>query len=122
MESYNFSTIHDYSCGLWFSDNFEMEDDEITLKGFLDLNMMEAQDADGDPNDLWLTLENMGYNKALELDQVNYYYLQQLTMSVLRITLYFALSLKLLYATLLTNQIQNENQPCCRGQLYLAKI
>lgn len=50
-----------------------MEDDEITLKGFLDLNMMEAQDADGDPNDLWLTLENMGYNKALELDQVNYY-------------------------------------------------
>lgn len=99
-----------------------MEDDEITLKGFLDLNMMEAQDADGDPNDLWLTLENMGYNKALELDQVNYYYLQQLTMSVLRITLYFALSLKLLYATLLTNQIQNENQPCCRGQLYLAKI
>ena len=67
-----------------------MEDDEITLKGFLDLNMMEAQDADGDPNDLWLTLENMGYNKALELDQVNYYYLQQLTMSVLRITLYFA--------------------------------
>ena len=48
-----------------------MKDDEITLKGFLDLNMMEAQDADSDPNDLWLTLENMGYNKALELDQVN---------------------------------------------------
>ncbi|XP_020624882.1 EF-hand calcium-binding domain-containing protein 7-like isoform X1 [Orbicella faveolata] len=50
-------------------DNFEVKDDEITLKGFLDLNMMEAQDADGDPNDLWLTLENMGFNKALELDQ-----------------------------------------------------
>lgn len=48
-----------------------MKDDEITLKGFLDLNMMEAQDADGDPNDLWLTLENMGFNKALELDQVH---------------------------------------------------
>ena len=47
-----------------------MKNDEITLKGFLDLNMMEAQDADGDPNDLWLTLENMGFNKALELDQV----------------------------------------------------
>lgn len=86
MESYNFSTIHYYSCGLWFLDNFEMEDDEITLKGFLDLNMMEAQDADGDPNDLWLTLENMGYNKALELDQVNYYYLQQLKISVLKVT------------------------------------
>lgn len=57
-------------------DNFEMEDDEITLKGFLDLNMMEAQDADGDPNDLWLTLENMGYNKALELDQANPFLLE----------------------------------------------
>ena len=52
-----------------------MKDDEITLKGFLDLNMMEAQDADGDPNDLWLTLENMGFNKALELDQVQYTYM-----------------------------------------------
>lgn len=50
-------------------ENFEMKDDEITLKGFLDLNMMEAQDSDGDPNDLWVTLESMGYNKALELDQ-----------------------------------------------------
>lgn len=58
-----------------FLDNFEVKDDEITLKGFLDLNMMEAQDADGDPNDLWLTLENMGFNKALELDQVQYTYL-----------------------------------------------
>ena len=48
-----------------------MNDNEITLKGFLDLNTMEAQDAESDPNDLWLTLENMGYNKALELDQVN---------------------------------------------------
>lgn len=47
-----------------------MKADEITLKGFLDLNMMEAQDADGDPDDLWVTLESMGYNKALELDQV----------------------------------------------------
>ena len=47
-----------------------MKDDEITLEGFLELNTMEAQDADGDPNDLWVTLESMGYNKALELDQV----------------------------------------------------
>lgn len=50
-------------------ENFDMKDDEITLEGFLELNTMEAQDADGDPNDLWVTLENMGYNKALELDQ-----------------------------------------------------
>ena len=55
---------------VFFADNFEMKDDEITLKGFLNLNLMEAQDADGDPNDLWVTLESMGYNKALELDQV----------------------------------------------------
>ena len=54
----------------YFVENFEMKDDEITLKGFLDLNLMEAQDADGDPNDLWVTLESMGYNQALELDQV----------------------------------------------------
>lgn len=56
-----------------------MKDDEISLKGFLDLNMMEAQDADGDPNDLWLTLENMGFNKALELDQVHMYIFMGLT-------------------------------------------
>ena len=47
-----------------------MKDDEITLNGFLELNLMEAQDADGDPNDLWVTLGSMGYNNALELDQV----------------------------------------------------
>ena len=57
---------------VFLADNFEMKDDEITLKGFLDLNLMEAQDADGDPNDLWVTLGSMGYNKALELDQVFY--------------------------------------------------
>ncbi|KAK2569836.1 EF-hand calcium-binding domain-containing protein 7, partial [Acropora cervicornis] len=34
-------------------ENFDMKDDEITLEGFLELNTMEAQDADGDPNDLW---------------------------------------------------------------------
>lgn len=52
-------------------ENFKMNDEEeITLKGFLDLNLMEAKDADGDPNDLWVTMESMGYNKALELDQV----------------------------------------------------
>ena len=47
------------------------ENQEIVLKGFLDLNLMEAKDADGDPNDLWVTLESMGYNRGLELDQVS---------------------------------------------------
>jgi hypothetical protein len=31
---------------------------------------MEARDAEGDPNDLWVTFNSMGYNKALEPDQV----------------------------------------------------
>ena len=53
-------------------ENFDMnENQEIVLKGFLDLNLMEAKDADGDPNDLWVTLESMGYNRGLELDQVS---------------------------------------------------
>ena len=47
-----------------------MKDDEINLNGFLELNLMEAQDADRDTNDLWVTLESMGYNNVLELDQV----------------------------------------------------
>lgn len=52
-------------------DNFEVHNgEEITLKGFLDLNQMEAKDSDGDPDDLWVTLESMGYNKSLELNQV----------------------------------------------------
>ena len=31
---------------------------------------MEARDAEGDPNDLWVTFNSMGYNKGLEPDQV----------------------------------------------------
>lgn len=55
----------------YFSENFDMNnDEEITLKGFLDLNLMEAKDAEGSLDDLWVTIESMGYNKALELDQV----------------------------------------------------
>lgn len=55
------------------SENFDTKNGrEITLKGFLDLNLMEARDAEGDPNDLWITFNSMGYNKALETDQVRY--------------------------------------------------
>ena len=54
-----------------FTENFDTKNGrEITLKGFLDLNLMEARDAEGDPNDLWITFNSMGYNKALEPDQV----------------------------------------------------
>ncbi|EDO42554.1 predicted protein [Nematostella vectensis] len=57
-------------------ENFEMnEAEQITLSGFLELNLMEAKDADGDPDDLWVTMESMGYNKSLELDQACSFYL-----------------------------------------------
>lgn len=32
---------------------------------------MEAEDNDGDTEDLWVTLNTMGYNKNLQLDEVN---------------------------------------------------
>lgn len=55
-------------------ENFETKGKrEITLKGFIDLNLMEARDSEGDPNDLWVTFNSMGYNKALEPDQVAFY-------------------------------------------------
>lgn len=31
---------------------------------------MEANDREGDPRDLWVTLESMGYNRALEMVEV----------------------------------------------------
>lgn len=31
---------------------------------------MEANDREGDPRDLWLTLEAMGYNHSLEMVEV----------------------------------------------------
>lgn len=48
-----------------------MEKGEITKDGFLSLNVMEAEDNDGDTEDLWITLNSMGYNKALQLDEVS---------------------------------------------------
>ncbi|CAB4011793.1 EF-hand calcium-binding domain-containing 7-like [Paramuricea clavata] len=62
--------------GAWevMVENFDTKNGrEITLKGFLDLNLMEARDAEGDPNDLWVTFNSMGYNKALEPDQVAFF-------------------------------------------------
>ncbi|XP_018409341.1 PREDICTED: EF-hand calcium-binding domain-containing protein 7 [Nanorana parkeri] len=50
-------------------ENFETKKNELTRKGFLDLNLMEANDREGDPSDLWVTLQSMGYNKALELTE-----------------------------------------------------
>ncbi|XP_071984166.1 EF-hand calcium-binding domain-containing protein 7 isoform X1 [Engystomops pustulosus] len=50
-------------------ENFETKKNELTRKGFLDLNLMEANDREGDPRDLWVTLQSMGYNKALEMTE-----------------------------------------------------
>jgi len=44
-----------------------MSDGQITRKGFLQLNQMEAEDND---EDLWITLCTMGYNNALVMDEV----------------------------------------------------
>ncbi|XP_072505822.1 EF-hand calcium-binding domain-containing protein 7 isoform X2 [Notamacropus eugenii] len=48
-------------------ENFDTKKNELTRQGFMDLNLMEANDREGDPSDLWVTLHSMGYNKALEM-------------------------------------------------------
>lgn len=48
-------------------ENFDTKKNELTRQGFLELNLMEAHDREGDPRDLWLTLEAMGYNGSLEM-------------------------------------------------------
>ncbi|XP_073707794.1 EF-hand calcium-binding domain-containing protein 7 [Garra rufa] len=48
-------------------ENFDTKKNELTRQGFLELNLMEANDREGDPSDLWLTLEAMGYNRSLEM-------------------------------------------------------
>ena len=58
-------------CVYVYIENVELKNNELTQKGFLDLNQMEAEDNQGDTGDLWVTLQCMGYNKALKMDQVN---------------------------------------------------
>ncbi|KAL4635016.1 EF-hand calcium-binding domain-containing protein 7 [Arapaima gigas] len=48
-------------------ENFDTKRNELTRQGFMELNLMEANDQEGDPRDLWVTLESMGYNRALEM-------------------------------------------------------
>lgn len=52
------------------SDNFDMRKNQLTRQGFMELNLMEATEKDGDPADLWVTLESMGYSRTLELMEV----------------------------------------------------
>ena len=39
------------------------------MDGFLKLHQMEVEDNEGDPSELWITLDAMGYNKNLDLDE-----------------------------------------------------
>jgi len=51
-------------------DNFDLiNGDELTLKGFLRLHQMEAEDNSGDSAELWVTLNAMGYNYNLQQDE-----------------------------------------------------
>lgn len=52
------------------SENFDTKKNMLTRQGFLELNLMEANDREGDPRDLWITLEAMGFNRALEMVEV----------------------------------------------------
>ena len=52
-------------------ENVELKNGELTRAGFLELNQMEAEDNQGDTDDLWVTLSNMGYNKGLNVDEVS---------------------------------------------------
>lgn len=50
-------------------DNFPLKDGELTLDGFLTLHQMEAEDNAGDPRELRVTVQAMGYNRALVQDE-----------------------------------------------------
>ncbi|XP_077038734.1 EF-hand calcium-binding domain-containing protein 7 isoform X2 [Agelaius phoeniceus] len=75
LEEYNFFELRtsgekcDQEAWAVCKENFEMKKNELTRQGFLDLNLMEANDQDGDPWDLWVTLLSLGYNRALEMTE-----------------------------------------------------
>jgi len=49
--------------------NFPLRNNELTLDGFLTLHQMEAEDNQGDPRELRVTVQAMGYNRALVQDE-----------------------------------------------------
>ena len=66
---------------VFFAENFEVnEDEEVTLKGFLDLHAMTANDEEGGEDELWDVLQSMGYNKQLKLVMVISYYMPGICM------------------------------------------
>uniref|UniRef100_A0A665UKD3 EF-hand calcium-binding domain-containing protein 7 n=1 Tax=Echeneis naucrates TaxID=173247 RepID=A0A665UKD3_ECHNA len=73
LEEYNFFELRtsgekcDKDAWAVCKENFDMRKNQLTEQGFMELNLMEATEKDGDPADLWVTLEAMGYNRMLEL-------------------------------------------------------
>ncbi|XP_030290271.1 EF-hand calcium-binding domain-containing protein 7 [Sparus aurata] len=73
LEEYNFFELRtsgekcDKDAWAVCKENFDMRKNQLTRQGFMELNLMEATEKDGDPSDLWVTLEAMGYNRMLEL-------------------------------------------------------
>ncbi|XP_011613432.1 EF-hand calcium-binding domain-containing protein 7 [Takifugu rubripes] len=73
LEEYNFFELRtsgekcDKDAWLVCKENFDMRKNQLTRQGFMELNLLEATEKEGDPADLWLSLEAMGYNRMLEL-------------------------------------------------------
>lgn len=73
--------LQELSCFCFFvgrTENFDMRKNQLTRQGFMELNLMEATEKDGDPADLWISLEAMGYNRMLELAHVCIIHLKQI--------------------------------------------
>ncbi|XP_043346848.1 EF-hand calcium-binding domain-containing protein 7 isoform X1 [Dermochelys coriacea] len=62
LEEYNFFELRtsgekcDEEAWAVCKENFDTKKNELTRQGFMDLNLMEANDREGDPSDLWVTL------------------------------------------------------------------
>ncbi|XP_051020647.1 EF-hand calcium-binding domain-containing protein 7 [Acomys russatus] len=75
LEEYNFFELRtsgekcDEDAWAVCRENFDTKKNELTRQGFMELHLMEANDREGDPLDLWVTLHSMGYNKALQLTE-----------------------------------------------------
>nr|XP_016848681.1 PREDICTED: EF-hand calcium-binding domain-containing protein 7 [Anolis carolinensis] len=73
LEEYNFFEMRtsgekcDKNTWAMCKENFEMKNNELTKEGFMELNLMEASEQDGELSIPWKTLLSMGYNRAMEL-------------------------------------------------------
>uniref|UniRef100_A0A5S6Q7Z9 EF-hand domain-containing protein n=1 Tax=Trichuris muris TaxID=70415 RepID=A0A5S6Q7Z9_TRIMR len=51
-------------------EHFKTSNGELNLRDFLTLHQMEAEDCNGDTEDMWLSLESVGCNHKLQLDEI----------------------------------------------------